>query len=285
MRGFWSGPWIESDLPLADDEIQLNYDVYNQLFGTDYTPETLSSFVPQEVIFRYYTLCDHTMSAKKLEKTVKIVRLDDKVTYGNLAENLFHELRKIEAFPMGYYFDGTAEQTGLLVNVAEENGFAPNSSIAASLSTMTRAVGVFGRFFGLIFAVLCTALFILMVQYELKSIRDKRREIGILKALGARESDLLRVFGFQIAVAALLMVLLYVVGSFLFIDLANRVLVFSLNELVKSAIVMDLDFLIVKGNYLVWNCVLALAIFLLSFLVPMLRLRRIKPTNVIKAKE
>ena len=124
-----------------------------------------------------------------------------------------------------------------------------------------------------------------MVQFELKSIRDKMKEIGIMKALGARDIDLIVIFGSQIAVMGLMMAALYVAGSFVFIGLANRILVISLNELVKSTMVMDLSFLVVKWKYLLQNCVLALGIIVLSFLAPMLRLRRIKPTNVIKAKE
>ncbi len=286
MRGgFWSGPWIQNDLPLADDEMQMNYGVYNQIFNEDYTPQNLDTFVPHEVVFRYYTLCDRTMSVKKCEKTMKIVRLSNQVTYGNVSETLFHELRKIEAFPFGYYFDGADGQEGLLVNAADELGFIPNSSIGGSITTMTKAVGVFSDFFVLIFVVLCAALLLLMVQFELKNIRDKMREIGIMKALGARDLDLIIIFGFQILVAGLAMLLLYIAGSFVFIGLANRILVLSLNELASSSMVMDLSFLAVKWRYIWQNCLLALGILLVSFLAPMLRLRHIKPTNVIKAKE
>ena len=86
-------------------------------------------------------------------------------------------------------------------------------------------------------------------------------------------------------VAGVAMVALYIVGSFLFIGLANRVLVLSLTNLAKNTLVMNVSFLSVKWLYILQNCVLALGIVFASFLLPMLRLRRIKPTNVIKAKE
>ena len=187
-------------------------------------------------------------------------------------------------FTFGYYFDN-AEQEELLFNTASENGFIPNSSIGGSITTMSKAVNVFSRFFNLIFIVLCAALLLLMVQFELKNIRDKMRDIGIMKALGARDIDLIVIFGFQVLIAGLAMIILYIAGSFVFIGLANKVLVLSLNELAKNTLVMDVSFLVVKWKYILQNCVLACIIMAASFLVPMLRLRYIKPTNVIKAKE
>ncbi len=275
---------LANTVPLAENEAVMSCEVYNELFDTAFTSQNMNTFTPHEVKLTYYLPCDREKSREKYETTLTIIGLNDGYTRVNVADNIFRDLQRVEGYTCGYYFD-SEEDLSLLFNAAEQNGFVPNSSIAGSVTTMTRAVGVFSRFFGLIFVMLCAALFLLMVQYELKSIRDKIKDIGILKALGARNSDLMCIFGFRIAVAGLLMAVLYILGSFVFIGLANRILVLSLNELVKNAVVMDLDFLIAKGGYLLGNCLLALGILLLSFVVPMLRLRSIKPTNVIKAKE
>ncbi len=276
---------MKNSVPLRDNEILMNYAIYNAIFQTNYTPQTMGTFTPHEVKYSYYRLCDRERSQKKFEMTLKIVGL---ANYDgircNVADNVFLEMQKAELFTFGYYFDN-ADQTALLFNVAEENGFLPNSAIGGSITTMTKAVGVFSDFFDLIFIVLCAALLLLMVQFEVKCIKDKMKEIGILKALGARESDLLVLFGLQIALTGVLMILLYIAGSFVFIGLANKVLVVSLNELAKNSVVLDLAFLVVKWKYIWQNCLLALLILAVSFLVPMLRLRRIRPTNVIKAKE
>ena len=268
---------------LNNDEIMMGYDAYNKLFDTNYTPQNLQDFQPHIVNLCYYMNCDEARSVKKYEKTVTIVRL---VGAGNcfLSAEIFEELQRAELFTLGYYFDN-AEQEELLVNTASQMGYIPNSVIGSSVTTMTKAVKVFSSFFVIIFVVLCATLLLLMVQFELKNIRDKMRDIGIMKALGARDIDLIVIFGFQVLVAGLAMVVLYIIGSFVFIGLANKVLVLSLNELAKNAMVMNVSFLVVKWKYILQNCILACIIMTASFLVPMLRLRHIKPTNVIKAKE
>ncbi len=275
---------LHNDITLQDNEILINYDVYNEIFGTNYTAQNLNEFTPHEVKFTYYLCCDQNQSKKKCEAILNIVGLNNNKVHINVADNVYRELQSNEMFTFGYYFD-KPEQTELVFNVASENGYIPNSSIGSSITTMTKAVGVFSRFFYLIFGVLCVALLLIMVQFELKNIRDRMRDIGIMKALGARDIDLVAIFGFQVLVAGLAMVVLYVIGSFVFIGLANKVLVLSLNELTQNALVMDVAFLIVKWKYILQNCLLAIVIMACSFLVPMLRLRYIKPTNVIKAKE
>lgn len=270
---------------LGSDEIMLNYIEYNGMFGTTYTPQNLQDFQPHTVNLCYYMRCDEARSVKKYEKTVTIVRLVN-VNVGHcfVPAEIFEDLLRVDLFTLGYYFQND-EQADLLVNTASKIGFIPNSSIAGSITVMTKAVGVFSQFFNLIFVVLCAALLLIMVQFELKNIKDKTKDIGILKALGVRDIDLIGIFGFQVLVAGLAMVALYIVGSFVFIGLANKVLVLSLNELAKTAMVMDISFLTVKWKYILQNCALACVIMIASFLVPMLRLRYIKPTNVIKAKE
>ncbi len=270
---------------LNEDEIMMSYAAYNQVFDTSYTERNLQDFQPHSVKLCYCLMCDETGSVKKFEKTVTIVRLvNAPVGRCFLSEKIFEEIQREDLFTLGYYFDNEGQEE-LLFNVAGENGFIPNSSIAGTISTMAKAVRVFSRFFDIIFIVLCVALFLLMVQFEFKNIKDKMKEIGILKALGARNHDLILIFGFQVLVAGVAMVALYIVGSFLFIGLANRVLVLSLTNLAKNTLVMNVSFLSVKWLYILQNCVLALGIVFASFLLPMLRLRRIKPTNVIKAKE
>ncbi len=270
---------------LNEDEIMMNYAAYNSTFGTTYTTQNYKNFEPQTVNLCYYQMCDMSKSVKKYEKTVTIVHLvSTDVGHCFVSEKIFEDLQRLEMFTFGYYFDN-GEQEELLVNAASENGFLPNSSIASSITVMAKAVGVFSNFFVIIFVVLCAALLLLMIQFELKNIKDKIKDIGIMKALGARDIDLIAIFGFRVLVAGLAMVILYIVGSFVFIGLANKVLVLSLTELAKNSLVMDVSFLFVKWKYIGQNCLLALIIMIASFLAPMLRLRRIKPTNVIKAKE
>ena len=282
---YFSNAKLSNSKALGDNEIVMNYAIYNELFKTAYTPQNLKDFEPQEVDFSYYSMCDETKSQKKYEAKLTIVGLNNnEVTKCNVADNILRDLQRIETFTFGLYFENE-EQAELLFNLADGNSFLPNSSIAGSITTMTKAVNVFSEFFNLIFIVLCVALLLLMIQFEVKNIKDKMQDIGIMKALGSRDIDLILIFGFQVAAAGLLMALLFIAGSFVFIGVANDILVLSLSKIATNTMIMNLSFLTVKWKYLLYDCLLAFIIILFSFIVPMLRLRRIKPTNVIKSKE
>ena len=95
-----------------------------------------------------------------------------------------------------------------------------------------------------------------MANYGIKLIRDRKYEIGILKALGTREKDLTTIFGMQILIEVILIIIMYVLGSILFIGFSNDVLILSLLELAPGNFLMDIDVLYIKPEFLVQNFLL-----------------------------
>ena len=130
----YSESWFSSDdmrssARLGENEILMNYDVYNQIFGANYTPQSMWTFKPHEVRFSYYLQCDRNKSQKKYETTLNIVGLNNNTVHVNMADNIFREIGRAEMFTFGYYFDN-AEQAERLFNTASDLGVIPNSSIA-----------------------------------------------------------------------------------------------------------------------------------------------------------
>ena len=93
------------------------------------------------------------------------------------------------------------------------------------------------------------------------------------------------VFGLQLLLIALCTIVLSIVGYFFFIDLANDVLIESLKVLAPSHIVLDLEFLTFKINIAGINSLLVIVLTLISFVMPMMKIYKIKPVQIIKAKE
>lgn len=284
--GYFTRNGMKSTPILKDDEMLMNYEKYNAIFGTTYTLENYETdFVPIDIKYTNYALCDKNMTDVKYERTFHLKGLIKK-NYCNyvVSDNVIKDLQKIEMYDYGYYFENN--DMNMLMSIATKNNFIPNSSLAGSLTIMTQAVNIFSKFFNFIFFILCSAILFLMIQFGVKVVRDKIKEIGIIKALGGRNIDLMVIFGFQIAVMSLMMFSLYILSDFIFIDFANKILVKSLIDFTKgNYVIMNLSFLVVKWGYIFQNCGLGLIIVAISFLVPMLWLRRIKPANVIKVQE
>ena len=74
-------------------------------------------------------------------------------------------------------------------------------------------------------------------------------------------------------------------GSLVFIDLSNKILVESLMEIAPTHFLMDIDVLYLKLPLMIRNSLLVIIIVLISFIIPLVKLKALKPTNIIKAKE
>ena len=182
------------------------------------------------------------------------------------------------------YCDGT-DGIGAVLDTAETLNYEPQSFAVEGIHTMTKAVDVFIPIFELIAIFLCVGVVFILVNFSSKMINDKMHEIGILKALGTKNSSIGAIFGLQVVLIAILTCILATAGYFFFIDLANDVLIESLKRLAPSSIVLDLDFLTFKPIIAAENCVLIFALALASLIFPMAKIKAIKPVKIIKAKE
>lgn len=281
-----SSRWIENaktrtNYELAEDEIIIGYQLYNSIFGTNYSVATLNQFVPHEVTFKYSYYYDVNSSDTVYTAKVKITALDtsDLVYF---SDNLFKQALRHELITTGLYFDNTGK-IEVISTTADQQGFCFNSAVALSLTTMTKAVTVFKDFFVIIFVVLCASAFCIVINYGLKLIKERTYTIGILKALGINDGDLTRIFAVHIVILLLLTLVLYTLGSLALTDVANTVLIHSLLELVTDGFVMDVELLTIKPMHIVMNSAILIAITLVSFAFPLVKLYKLKPTNIMKS--
>ena len=274
---------VRSNYILNDDEIVMSYEKYNTFFNTNYNEGNMNEFTPVDVEFKYYRNHDVNKEEVIYSTNLKITKLiKGNIVYLN--DKVFKEILSHNTFTLGLYFDDISN-VSLISDVAFENGFSFNSIIAEVLTTITKAVNVFSGFFNIVFIGLCVAAFLILANYGMKLVKDRKYEIGVLKALGIKDKDLISIFGVQIIIAILLIIMMYIIGSILFIDLSNDVLIKSLMELAPNNLVLDIDILFINLNDLVSYSILIILIVFISFALPIAILRRLKPLDIVKAKE
>ena len=270
---------------LQDNEVLMNVDKYNQFFGTSYTVNDLDKFVPHEITLDQYRFGDLERSNALLSEKIVIKGLTKSSSYTfYLSDKLYQQFKENLIFTKGLYLKNNGN-IGDVIDVANELHYEQKLFIVEGIHTMTKAVDVFIPIFELVAIVLCAGIVFILISFSTKMIKDKIHEIGILKALGCKNNTIGVVFGLQLLLIAICTVLLSTVGYFFFIDLANDVLIESLKMLAPSHIVLDLDFLTFKMSIVYLNSLLVLALTLISFVIPMIKIYRIKPVQIIKAKE
>ena len=282
-----SKPWMlmPKVSKLTGDEIILSYALYNHIFQTEYTSQTLKNFQPHTVTFQTYRLADEgrTKPVHSITVTVKELGSSGSALI-HCSEELFYKFRETEFVTYGLYFDNIEDVAGVY-QTGETLGYVPNSMMVQSASTMTRAVSVFTDFFFLISLVLYVGCASVLISFGVKAVKEKKYEIGVIKALGGKGGNLSLIFSVEIAIVGLLTCVFSWIGLYLFIGVANDVLVASLAELATSHVVRDMSFLVFNPTIMGLDCLGVMGFTLLSTAVPMLALRNIKPVNIIKAKE
>ncbi|MBO5711401.1 MAG: FtsX-like permease family protein, partial [Acholeplasmatales bacterium] len=269
---------------LNDGEVVMSYTKYNQIFKTTYDIKNLNTFVPHKIVVKQFKHSDSKMEEPELVKELYIKKLVSSTTTFYCKEDLFKEFNELSIFEKGLYYNQNDKVTSI-INYANNNSFKYNSFIADGIHTMTKAVDVFIPIFRMIAIVLCTAIVFILINFSTKMINDKLHDIGILKALGTQNRSIAIVFGIQIILIAILTIVMSTLGYFIFIDLANDVLIASLKELAESHVVLDLDFLTFKTDVVVINVILILILVIISLVAPMIKIKNIRPVKILKTKE
>ena len=120
--------------------------------------------------------------------------------------------------------------------------------------------------------------------YGFKSIRTNAYQIGVIKALGASNRDVCRIFVTKTLIIGMIIAVVSVLLSLFFIGTADGILVSSIEAMSKTSL-DGLEIIQIIPSLLALDALLLLGVVILSSLLTALLLRSIKPVEIIKAKE
>lgn len=263
----------------GENEIAMSLSLYNVLFGTGFTIDTINDFVPHTAKLTVNVSADYS---KPLEKEVIISKLIPNYNTFFVSEDIFLDIRKEAICRYALYFDG---DYSMVIDNLDTNTYAIMSNKITSVQTMTKAVEVFNDFFALITTLLISAIMFLLISFGIKNVNDKIYEIGVMKALGCKQSRFSLIFGLHTLFIAVLVFVMSVIGIWLTYDFANTILVESINVLAPSYQMLYLQFIRFNWTYILQDSIVVFIVTIISTLVAILRLNAIKPIMIIKAKE
>ena len=123
-----------------------------------------------------------------------------------------------------------------------------------------------------------------LVLFGVKSIKASRYQIGVIKALGGSTADISTIFVLNTLIVGIAASLISVLASVGAIGMANDVLIGSIQAYVKLDI-QHYEIIRAFPTLLLFDALAMICISFVSALLPVLFLKRIKPVEIIKAKE
>lgn len=275
--------FLDKNGKLKDNQVTMSYQKYNDIFGTSYNMFNAYTFQSHtcRIRFTYFNAFDEEFY---FDEEVEIVGFHQTNNGITMSETLYRKGYSNQIYPFALLFDGV-EGIDNVINIYEDKNYDMNSLVVESLYTMTKAVEVFVPIFELVAIALCVGVIFILVNFSSKMIKDKYHEIGVMKALGAKNSSIVNIFGAQILLISILTIILTLIGYYVFIDFANVVLIESLQALASSYTLLDLTFLYFRFDIALIGIGLIIALSIVSLLLPMVRIKNIKPVKIIKAKE
>ena len=116
-------------------------------------------------------------------------------------------LRHYDVIPYSIYLNDLNTASDAYMAVMETPFIARSSMIEAGVE-INKVVSVFNNIFGLILALIVVGILLVMGFYIFIVLYSKRKDIGILKAIGMKNKDLTIIFIIQIILYTLIITLI-----------------------------------------------------------------------------
>ena len=271
---------------LNHNEVIGNMRYINQIFGTNFTNDTLSDFKPMKVkLKKYYdyTLKRRTDVIDEVELT--IVSLTNSSANQDIfcREDDYPLFKNLSVINYGLMFDNVSDAVTLLENKPFNNFYLEDSNVKA-INLIAKYVAIFKKISVLLSSILAITGLIYLVFYEVSNISSMKKEIGILKACGTAQRTISRIFIMQQIIVSIMVVALSILLSYLLIETANSLMISSIDKY-ASVFLNELTIIKFIPLNIIYILVTTVIIIMASCLIPILLLVKVKPMNIIKAKE
>ena len=135
--------------------------------------------------------------------------------------------------------------------------------------------------------LLITAIFLIIILNSNTIIKQNVYEIGLMKAYGVKTKELVIIFTLQMILSSLFVCGLLYFSSKVFIDFADQLLkggVLAYLNKTSNIYQYHYDAFVFSDAYFFFNILIISLSTIISVVVPILAIRRIKPLKIIKTR-
>lgn len=275
---------LKNTYKLGENGIAMGLEFYNTLFKTDYTNNTMKDFVPHEITIESFNLYDAKFENVIDTYKVNVERLINSSVTAYVSPKIAGHFLDLSLINDSVLFS-SRNNFAEISKVCEELGYKTHIIAIEGLTTLTKAVEVFVPIFEIVGIVLLIATIFILTNFSVKMIKNKMHDIGIMKALGAKNRTIYSIFGLQLSLVSIISCILSTIGYYLLIGITNDTLLRSFMKISPNALILDIEFIHFNYIIVIINIILIIFLTLISLIIPILIIRRIQPVKIIKAKE
>ena len=130
--------------------------------------------------------------------------------------------------------------------------------------------------------VFCIFAALLLLNFISVSISNKKKEIGILRALGSRQIDVFSIFTFEGLIIVAIELILAVIGAYFITNMLSVAIGRQLTELLYMENTLNLFFFTIRQVAVM--TALGIGVVLVASFIPVKKIASIKPIDAIKDK-
>lgn len=278
--------WVSVDdkygYNLAENTLGISFTTFKKLLSlpetTTYEDVSLYNGTTIKLLkYRKY----HPDNVPVLEKDVTIQIFNTNYFSYIGSDDLVIALRHYDVIPYVIYLNDLNTAAEAYTALMDTPFIARSSAIEAGVE-INKTVSVFNNIFVLILFMILAGILLVIGFYIFIILYTKKRDIGILKALGMKNKDLMIIYIIQIFFTTLIMAILFAIGLVVFTNVANNILFDSFMSYLKNPALKMINILTFNPVILVIDLFIILGINILLILVPFLVMKKIKPINIIK---
>ncbi len=273
--------WRDS---LKEDEILLNRTLYCQLVGKNSTDVQWEEVKGKKIKL---SLGDLYANAPNFEREFTVADTFTSPGSGDafyLAPGAFKALASYSTYAYALYFDDV-EGAMRIYDRAGEMDYYVQSPIFSAMYSVSKYASVFIDLFDIIIWTLYALVALTLLGFAAGSVKKCIYEIGVLRAMGAKTHDLVLLFVLQMVLVSAAVCLLAGLGLWFGAGLCNTALAEGFVAVTKNAAMAELQFINFSWTTVLMDAGIVFGLTALCAVVPLLLLHRIKPREIIRAKE
>ena len=280
-RGYYS----RYNKELTGNDAEIDMKMYNTLFKKNITYVEDPTFEPFDITFRNYGLEDLYFENPKHEVTLHVKALTNMTSgHFNVAKEVFEEMKTWNMFQYAWAYSEVTECYQIYEDMTPYCFFNPIECFAAVYNTIN-IVGIFAQVFGVLLYVLLGILAVVLVMHNFRVIKKEQYRFGVYKSLGYSNLYLTIVIFVTNMIMFLAIFALSTAFSFGGSFLANSLLQMGFARYHSNKIFYKITLLTFNFKYTLYYNLATLGIMLVSSFIPLLIIRKIKPSQIIRNAE